>query len=313
MKIYNSIEELIGNTKLFYLKRYCEAHGIKAKLCVKLEYQNPAGSVKDRAALYMINQAEKNGILTPEATIIEPTSGNTGIGLAAIGRARGYKVILTMPDTMSTERRDLLNAYGAEIHLTSGKDGMKGAIAEAKKIYSELSQKGESAFIAGQFENAANVQAHFETTGPEIWEDTDGEIAAFVAGIGTGGTLSGTAKFLKSKKNDIHTVGVEPSASPMITENKSGPHKIQGIGANFIPENYLSEYCDEVIKVFDEDAYYTGKEISRLEGILVGISGAAAVSAAKKLAENPKYDGKIIVAIAPDSGEHYLSVEGYYH
>ncbi len=260
MKIYDSIEALIGETKLFYLKRYCKSKGINAKICLKLECQNPAGSVKDRAALYMISEAERKGELTEGATIIEPTSGNTGIGLAAIGRAKGYKVILTMPDTMSIERRNLLSAYGAEIHLTKGSDGMRGAISEAEKIYAMLKSQGKNAFIAGQFSNPANVQAHFETTGPEIWVDTDGEIAAFVAGVGTGGTLSGTAKFLKGKNPDIRTVGVEPSASPMISENKSGTHKIQGIGANFIPENYLSKYCDEIIAVSDDDAYKTGKK-----------------------------------------------------
>ncbi len=312
MKIFDSIENLVGETKLFHLKRYCESKGIKASICVKLECQNPAGSVKDRAALYMINEAERRGELTEGATIIEPTSGNTGIGLAAIGRAKGYKVILTMPDTMSIERRNLLYAYGAEIHLTPGTLGMKGSIAEAERLRDELTAKGEKCFIAGQFSNPANVQAHFETTGPEIWEDTDGEVKAVIAGVGTGGTLSGTAKFLKGKNPDIRTVGVEPSASPMISENRSGAHKIQGIGANFIPENYLSEYCDEIISVSDEDAYKTGKEIANREGILVGISGAAAVCAALKLAENGRYDGKIIVAIAPDSGEHYLSVEGYF-
>ncbi len=312
MKIYDSIENLVGETKLFYLKRYCENKNIKAKICIKLECQNPAGSVKDRAALYMINDAEKKGKLSPGATIIEPTSGNTGIGLAAIGRAKGYKVILTMPDTMSVERRNLLTAYGAEIHLTPGSEGMKGAIAEAERIRSELEKQGKASFIAGQFDNPANIEAHFETTGPEIWRDTDGELSALVAGVGTGGTLSGTSKFLKSKNPEIYTVGVEPSASPMITEGRSGAHKLQGIGANFLPENYLAEYCDEIITVSNEDAYKTGKEVALLEGILIGISGAAAVSAAEKLAKDSAYDGKIIVAIAPDSGEHYLSCEGYF-
>ncbi len=312
MKIYESIESLVGETKLFYIKRYCEKIGVKAKICVKLECQNPAGSIKDRAALYMINEAEKSGKLAKGATIIEPTSGNTGIGLAAIGRAKGYKVILTMPDTMSVERRDLLAAYGAEIHLTPGALGMKGSISEAEKIRDELMSKGEKCFIAGQFDNPSNILAHFETTGPEIWRDTDGKVAALVAGVGTGGTLSGTSKYLKSQNTDIYTIAVEPMNSRVIATGIPGSHKLQGIGANFLPKNYLPEYCDEVIPISDDEAYKTGKEISECEGILIGISGAAAVAAAIQLAKGRDFSDKIIVTIAPDSGEHYLSCEGYF-
>ncbi len=312
MKIYNSIEELVGNTKLFYIKRYCDAKNISAKICLKLESANPAGSIKDRAALYMINEAEKQGKLSKGSVIIEPTSGNTGIGLAAIGRAKGYRVVLTMPDSMSAERRNLLAAYGAEIHLTPGKDGMKGAIAEAEAIKSDFEKNGIKCIIPGQFDNPANIMAHFETTGPEIWRDTDGEVAAFVAGIGTGGTLSGTAKYLKSQNKNICTVGVEPEASPMITKGESGAHKLQGIGANFVPDNFLPEYCDEVITVSNEAAYEAGQNVAKTEGILIGISGGAALSAAEELVRRGGYDGKIIVVIAPDSGEHYLSVQGYF-
>ncbi len=313
MKIYDSIEGLVGETKLFYVKRYCEKMGVKAKICVKLECQNPAGSIKDRAALYMINEAEKNGQLTKGATIIEPTSGNMGIGLAAIGRAKGYKVILTMPDTMSVERRNLLAAYGAEIHLTPGELGMKGSIEKAEKLRDQLTSAGEKCFIAGQFDNYANITAHIETTGPEIWQDTDGEVAAFVAGVGTGGTLSGTSKFLKSKDPKIHTVAVEPSNSQMIAKGTAGPHKLQGIGANFLPKNFIHEFCDEVIPITDDEAYRTGKEIAECEGILIGVSGAAAVAAALKLAKRKEYDGKVIVTITPDSGEHYLSINRYFN
>ena len=307
LNIYSGIESLVGNTKLFYLGNYCKSRGVKAKLCVKLESGNPAGSVKDRAALYMIKDAERRGILKKGSVIIEPTSGNTGIGLAAIGRARGYRVILTMPDTMSIERRNLLSAYGAEIILTEGRLGMKGAIDKAD----ELSRTFPDSFIPGQFDNPANTMAHTETTGPEIWRDTDGTIAAFVAGIGTGATLSGTAKYLKSRNPGIHTVGVEPLESPMITEGIAGPHKIQGIGANFVPGNYDTGYCDEIIKISGEEAYSCGREVARTEGILIGITSGAAVCAAEKLAEKGIYNEKIIVAVAADSGEHYLSVKDY--
>lgn len=307
MKIYSGIESLVGNTKLFYLGNYCKKYGIRSKLCVKLECTNPAGSVKDRAALYMINDAEMRGVLKKGSVIIEPTSGNTGIGLAAIGRAKGYRVILTMPDSMSIERRNLLSAYGAEIVLTEGKLGMKGAIDKAL----EISETIADSFIPSQFDNPANVKAHLETTGPEIWRDTDGQVAAFVAGIGTGATLSGSARYLKSRNPDIHTVGVEPLESPMISDGCAGPHKIQGIGANFVPSNYLPEYCDEIIKVSSEEAYKAGRDVAETEGILIGISSGAAVCAAAKLAQSGGYDGKIIVVVVADSGEHYLSVKDY--
>lgn len=307
MNIYNTITELIGNTKLLYLSNYCAKHGIKAKLCVKLECTNPAGSIKDRAAYYMIKTAEEKGILKEGSVIIEPTSGNTGIGLAAIGRARGYKVILTMPDTMSVERRNLLKAYGAELVLTEGSKGMSGAIEKAKELAKEM----ENSFIPSQFDNPANPIAHYETTGPEIWNDTDGQVKAFVAGIGTGGTLSGTANYLKLQNPNIFILGVEPASSPMITKNVSGAHKIQGIGANFIPDNYDPDICDEIVCIENEEAYKAGREVAECEGVLIGISGGAAVCAAKKLADTGKFDNEIIVAIAPDSGEHYLSVDDY--
>ena len=306
MKIYNDITELIGNTKLFYISKYCKKHNIKAKICAKLECTNPAGSIKDRAAYNMIIDAEAKGKLKPGAVIIEPTSGNTGIGLAAIGRSRGYRVILTMPDTMSIERRNLLKAYGAEVVLTEGSKGMNGAIAKAKELASEL----ENSFIPDQFNNEANLAAHFQT-GAEIWNDTDGKVKAFVAGVGTGGTLSGVSAYLKQQNSDIKIVGVEPASSPMITEGKAAPHKIQGIGANFVPGNFKSERCDEIICIENEEAYQTGKEIAECEGILIGISGGAAICAARKLAERGGFDGEIIVAVAPDSGEHYLSVPDY--
>lgn len=307
MKIYNGITELVGNTKLVYMENFCKKHGINAKICLKLECANPAGSIKDRAALYMINDAEKNGLIKEGATIIEPTSGNTGIGLAAIGRAKGYKVILTMPDTMSIERVNLLKAYGAEIVLTDGLLGMKGAIEKAKQIQN----KTKNSIIIGQFDNPANILAHYQTTGPEIWNDTDGQIAAFVAGIGTGGTVSGTGKYLKERNSDICVIGVEPDSSPMITKGTSASHKIQGIGANFVPENYKSKFVDTVITVTNDDAYKFGRDAAKYEGILVGISTGANLCAAVKLAKNGEFDNKIIVCVAPDSGEHYLSVEDY--
>jgi len=307
MKIYNGIAELVGNTKLVYLKNYCEMHGINAKICLKLENSNPAGSVKDRAALYMIKDAEERGILKKGAVIIEPTSGNTGIGLAAIGRAKGYKVILTMPDTMSVERINLLKAYGAELILTEGKLGMKGAIDKANELHGKI----DGSFIPSQFDNPSNALAHYETTGPEIWSDTDGEIRALVAGVGTGATLSGTGKFLKEKNSDVVVAAVEPEASPMLSEGKSAPHKLQGIGANFVPANFMREYCDEIITVSNEEAYEAGREVAELEGILIGISSGAALCGAKKLAKKGNFEGQIVVAIAADSGEHYLSVPDY--
>ena len=307
MKIYTGITELVGKTKLVYLKNYCEKHGITAKICLKLESSNPAGSIKDRAALYMINDAESRGFLKEGSVIIEPTSGNTGIGLAAIGRAKGYRVILTMPNTMSIERVNLLKAYGAELVLTDGKLGMKGAIDKALQLSREL----PGSFIPSQFDNPSNAQAHYETTGPEIWNDTDGNVKAFVAGVGTGGTLSGTARFLKEKNKDITVIAVEPEASPMLSKGIATSHKLQGIGANFVPDNFKREYCDDIITVSNEEAYEAGREVGELEGILIGISSGAALCGARRLAETRDYDGEIIVAIAPDSGEHYLSVEGY--
>lgn len=307
MRIYNGITELIGNTKLVYLKNYCEKHGINAKICLKIESSNPAGSVKDRAAYYMIKDAEDRSLLKKGAVIIEPTSGNTGIGLAAIGRARGYRVILTMPDTMSAERRNLLKAYGAELVLTEGALGMKGAIDKANALASEI----DGAFIPSQFENPSNALAHYKTTGPEIWNDTDGEVKAFVAGIGTGATLSGTAKFLKEKNSDIIVAGVEPASSPLISSGKAGAHKLQGIGANFIPKNFDAKYCDNVITVTNEEAYEAGRDVAQLEGILIGISSGAALCGAVKLANSTDLDGKVVVCVAADSGEHYLSVPDY--
>ena len=297
MKIHESIAETVGKTPLVKLSRFFS----QGNLIAKLESFNPAGSAKDRVAAEMIEDAEKRGILKSGSVIIEPTSGNTGIGLAAVGASKGYKVILTMPDTMSIERRRLLAAYGAEIVLTDGKLGMAGAIAEAERIAAEH----ENSFIAGQFDNPSNPDAHYKTTGPEIWEDTDGKVDIFVAGIGTGGTLSGTGKFLKEKNPDIKIVGIEPSSSPLITEGKFGPHGLQGIGANFVPKNYDASLCDEVITVSECDAFATARELSRKEGILSGISSGAALFAASRIAsENPD---KIVVVLLPDSGERYLS------
>ncbi len=307
MKIFNGISELVGNTKLVYLKNYCEKHSINAKICLKLESSNPAASVKDRAALYMINAAEKSGELKFGATIIEPTSGNTGIGLAAIGRAKGYKVILTMPDSMSIERRNLLKAYGAELVLTDGALGMKGAIDKANELHTQI----KNSFIPSQFDNPANILAHYETTGPEIWADTDGQVAAFVAGVGTGGTVSGTGKYLKEKNGSVFVAAIEPAASPMITKGTSASHKIQGIGANFVPKNLDMRYVDEVLTVENEQAYEAGREVACLEGILVGISSGAALCGAVTLAKKYDFKDKIIVCVAPDSGEHYLSVPDY--
>ena len=307
MKIYNSAPELIGNTPLMYIGRYCEAKGIRARICLKLESRNPAGSAKDRVALAMILDAEERGVLRAGGTIIEPTSGNTGIGLASIGAARGYRVILTMPDTMSVERRNLLKAYGAELVLTPGAEGMSGAIKRAE----ELREQIPDSFIAGQFDNPANPEMHYRTTGPEIWRDTDGKVDAFIAGIGTGGTLSGSSKYLKEQNKDILTVGVEPAESPLITDGKAGAHKLQGIGANFIPANYYPSVCDRIMTVSGDEAYLVGREIAAKEGILIGISGAAAIAAAEKLVKSGDWNGKLIVCLIPDSGEHYLSTPGY--
>ena len=303
MKIFNTISDLIGKTPLMELKNVEKANNIGAKIIAKLECFNPAGSIKDRVALSMINDAEDKGLLKKGSVIIEPTSGNTGIGLAAIGASRGYKVILTMPDTMSVERRNLLKAYGAEIVLTKGSEGMKGAIEKAN----ELKQTIEGSFIPSQFTNPSNPKAHIDTTGPEIWNDTDGKVDILVAGIGTGGTLSGTGKYLKEKNPNIKIVGIEPYSSPLITKGVSGAHALQGIGANFIPDTLDKEIYDEIITVKDEDAYKMGKEIALLEGILVGITSGAAIFAALELSKREENKDKVIVAILPDTGERYLS------
>ncbi|WP_298021288.1 cysteine synthase A [uncultured Dysosmobacter sp.] len=303
MKIVNSVADLIGHTPLMELKRYEEAEGVPAVLLAKLECMNPAGSAKDRVAAHMIAKAEQEGRLAPGGTIIEPTSGNTGIGLAAVGAAKGYHVILTMPDTMSVERRSLIAAYGAGIVLTPGKEGMAGAVAKAE----ELQRTIPGSIIAGQFENPANPEAHVLTTGPEIWEDTEGKVDIFVAGIGTGGTISGTGRYLKVRNPAVRVVGVEPASSPLLTQGHAGPHGLQGIGANFVPENLDRAVVDEIIPVTDQDAYAAGRELAQREGILVGITSGAAVWAAAELAKRPENRGKVIVALLPDSGERYLS------
>ena len=303
MAIKQSITELIGNTPLLELVNFEKANNLNAKIVAKLEYFNPAGSVKDRVANAMIADAEAKGVLKPGATIIEPTSGNTGIGLAAVGSARGYHVILTMPETMSIERRKLVAAYGAEVVLTSGSAGMKGAIAKAE----ELEKSIENAVILGQFVNPANPKVHYDTTGPEIWEQTEGKVDIFVAGVGTGGTVSGTGEYLKAQNPNVKVVAVEPATSPVLSEGKAGPHKIQGIGAGFVPDTLDTKVYDEVFPVPNEAAFAVGREIARREGILVGISSGAAVYAAAELAKRPENAGKTIVALLPDTGERYLS------
>ena len=303
MRIYNNITELAGNTPLVRLSEFSAKRNLSAEILAKLEYLNPAGSAKDRVAIAMINDAEEKGILKPGASIIEPTSGNTGIGLAAAAAVKGYKVILTMPETMSVERRKLLAAYGAEIVLTEGSRGMSGAIEKANEIASNT----PGSFIPGQFENPANPKAHFDTTGPEIWRDTDGEVDIFVAGVGTGGTISGGGEDLKSRKPDVKIVAVEPASSPLISKGYSGAHGLQGIGANFIPENLNRNILDDVIAVTDEEAYAAGRAIAQEEGILVGISAGAALHAAAILAERPENKGKKIVVLLPDTGDRYLS------
>ena len=303
MKIANSVIDLIGHTPLMALNQIKQAHQLQANLIAKIESINPAGSAKDRIARQMILDAEAQGLLKPGSVIIEPTSGNTGIGLASIASARGYRTILTMPETMSIERRNLLKAYGAELVLTEGAKGMQGAVDKAKELAKEI----PGSFLAGQFTNMSNPTAHYEATGPEIWEDTEGQVDVLVATFGTGGTVSGTGKYLKEKNPNIHVVAVEPASSPLLSEGKFGPHKIQGIGANFIPETMDCNLPDEIITVTDEKAFAFGKEMARTEGILVGISSGAALCAAMKVAERPEFFGKNIVVIFPDTGERYLS------
>ena len=303
MPIYRSVTELIGRTPLLELCNYERNHGLHATLLAKLECMNPAGSAKDRVAANMIARAEESGQLAPGGTIIEPTSGNTGIGLAAAAAAKGYHVILTMPDTMSVERRALIAAYGAEIVLTAGADGMSGAVARAEELHRSI----PGSIIAGQFENPANPEAHEKTTGPEIWADTAGTVDIFVAGAGTGGTVSGVGRYLKAQDPNIKVVAFEPASSPLLTEGRAGPHGLQGIGANFVPENLDRTVLDEILTVTDADAYAAGRELARTEGILVGITSGAAVWAAAQLAMRPENAGKTIVALLPDSGERYLS------
>ena len=302
-KIYKSADQLIGNTPLVELTKIEKELGLEAKILAKLEYFNPAGSVKDRIAKAMIDDAEKSGKLKPGSVIIEPTSGNTGIGLASVAAARGYRIIIVMPETMSVERRQLMAAYGAELVLTEGAKGMKGAIAKAQ----ELADETENSFIPGQFVNEANPKAHFETTGPEIYEDTDGEVDIFVAGVGTGGTVTGTGQYLKSKKPEVKVVAVEPETSPVLSQGKARSHKIQGIGAGFVPDVLDTSVYDEIIPVADNDAFETGRLIGRKEGVLVGISSGAAVYAAIQLAKRPENKGKNIVVLLPDTGDRYLS------
>ena len=303
MPIYRSFTELIGRTPLLELCNYERNHGLHATLLAKLECMNPAGSAKDRVAANMIARAEESGQLAPGGTIIEPTSGNTGIGLAAAAAAKGYHVILTMPDTMSVERRALIAAYGAEIVLTPGADGMSGAVARAEELHRSI----PGSIISGQFENPANPEAHEKTTGPEIWADTAGTVDIFVAGAGTGGTVSGVGRYLKAQDPNIKVVAFEPASSPLLTEGRAGPHGLQGIGANFVPENLDRTVLDEILTVTDADAYAAGRELARTEGILVGITSGAAVWAAAQLAMRPENAGKTIVALLPDSGERYLS------
>ena len=304
-KIYNSVTELIGNTPLLKANNFIEANDLQANILVKLEYLNPAGSVKDRIAKAMIEQAEKEGKITKDTVIIEPTSGNTGIGLASFAAARGYKAILTMPETMSVERRNLLKAYGAQIVLTDGAKGMKGAIAKAE----DLAKETPNAFIPSQFTNQANPAIHEATTGPEIWQDAEGKVDAFIAGVGTGGTLTGVGRYLKKQKADVHVVAVEPESSPVLSKGTAGPHKIQGIGAGFVPETLDTKVYDEVLPISNEDAFKYGRQFAHSEGVLVGISAGAALAAAVKLAQRPEYKGKNIVVLLPETGDRYLSTE----
>ena len=303
--IYNSIDKLIGNTPILELTNVEKKYNLKAKLLAKLEYLNPAGSVKDRVALAMINDMEQNGLLKPDSVIIEPTSGNTGIGLACVGAARGYRVIIVMPDSMSVERQQLMKAYGAELVLTEGAKGMSGAIEKAEQLKTEI----PNSIIAGQFVNPANPKAHFDTTGPEIYRDTDGKVDIFVAGVGTGGTITGTGEYLKSKIPDVKVIAVEPASSPLLSSGTAAPHKIQGIGANFVPQVLNTSIYDEIITVTDEDAFESGRLIGKTEGVLVGISSGAALSAAIEVAKRDENNGKTIVVLLPDTGDRYLSTE----
>ncbi len=301
--VYTSLTDLIGGTPLLELTNYEKDNNLQAKVLAKLEYFNPAGSVKDRVAKAIIDEAEKSGKLKPNSTIIEPTSGNTGIGLCAVAAIRGYKIIITMPETMSVERRKLMKAYGAELVLTDGAKGMAGAIAKANELAEEI----ENSFIAGQFVNPANPKAHYETTGPEIYRDTDGKVDIFVAGVGTGGTLSGTGKYLKEQNPDIKVIAVEPETSPVLSQGKSGAHKIQGIGAGFVPETLDTEIYDEIVTVPNDEAFRYSRAVTHSDGLLVGISSGAAIYAATELARRPENAGKTIVALLPDTGERYLS------
>ena len=304
-RIYTAADQLIGHTPLLELTNIEKDEGLKARLLVKLEYFNPAGSVKDRIARAMIDDAEKRGALGPGSVIIEPTSGNTGIGLCAVAAARGYRIIIVMPETMSVERRQMMRAYGAELVLTEGAKGMKGAIAKAEELAKEI----PNAFIPGQFVNPANVAAHKETTGPEIYEDTDGEVDIFIAGVGTGGTITGVGEYLKSRKPGVKVIAVEPATSPVLSGGKPGPHKIQGIGAGFIPEVLNTGIYDEIITVQNEDAFAAGRRIARRQGVLVGISSGAALHAAIEVAKRPESEGKTIVVLLPDTGDRYLSTD----
>jgi len=302
-KIYTSADQLIGHTPLLELTHIEKNNGLEAKVLAKLEYLNPAGSVKDRIAKAMLDDAEAKGLLKPDSVIIEPTSGNTGIGLASVAAARGYRIIIVMPETMSVERRQLMKAYGAELVLTEGAKGMKGAIAKADELAKEL----PNSFIPGQFVNPANPAAHKATTGPEIWEDTDGKVDIFVAGVGTGGTITGVGEYLKSQNPNVKVVAVEPASSPVLSKGTAGAHKIQGIGAGFVPDVLDTKVYDEIIPVANEDAFAAGKEVGRSEGVLVGISAGAAIWAAIELAKRPENKGKTIVALLPDTGDRYLS------
>lgn len=305
MNIINNFTDLIGSTPLFELHNLEKEEALNAKIVAKLEFFNPAGSAKDRVAKNMIEEAEKDGLLKPGATIIEPTSGNTGVGLAAVAGAKGYKVILTMPETMSIERRNLLKAFGAKVILTDGASGMSGAVKKAQELADEI----EGSFFAGQFENPANPEAHFKTTGPEIFKDTDGKVDIFVAGVGTGGTLSGVGKYLKQKNPNVKIVAVEPAGSPLLSKGYAGAHDLQGIGANFVPSTLDRDIIDEIITIENEEAYCYGKKLAQNEGLLVGITSGAAVCAAIKLAKREENKGKLIVALLPDTGERYLSTK----